>query len=248
MDKVTINKIKEILGHFVFQYTIIDKEVNRLEKQHEIKPELLKFLISQNKKEKEIIELLGGKFPDTGIIKNLNETIRELENKNVEKGELSFENIIKYIEIKQKEITQNLKENYGLKAFIKISCGTVVEVTMNNIQACLPATGKDLRYVSSDKEKESLELKMKEQHEIAKKYFSFKEDGEIIFNDRNYNTLVDIINKEFSNLGQINNLKTINRHLRDQNNTHRELFISGASLNIIVLKSHLTLNEQLKHT
>lgn len=247
MDKVKLNKIKEILGHFIFQYSIINKEVNKLNKKNKIEPNLLKFLISQNKREKEIIELLGGEFPDSGIIDNLNKAIRELENKNVEKGELSFENISKFIEIKNKEITERLNNKYGLNAFVRVLIGNVIEINFSNLKICPLPEYKDyrLKFANTDKEQELLKSKMEKQHECAKKYFLFNDDNYILFNDKNYNTLIEIINKEFGELGKISNIETTNRYSLKKSDKKDDLIIVDASFQVMVLKSQLTFEEQI---
>lgn len=247
MDQVKLNKIKEILGHIVFQYSIIEQTVMKLDKKSEVSPNLLKFLISQNKREKEIIEILGGQFPDTGAIDNLNKYIRELENKNLQKGEVSFENILKYIQIQNKEISQKLKDKYGLNIFVKISMSSVIEVNFSNIKTCLPLSVEDYsyKYANSDKEQEALKLKQQKQYECAKQYFSFEDNGDILFNDKNYNTLIDIINNEFNHLGDISQIETTNRHSFEKSTKKRIFIMKDASFKILGLKSQLAFQEQI---
>ena len=63
--------------------------------------------------------------------------------------------------------------------------------------------------------------------------------------DKNYNTLIDIINKEFGKLGKVRNIETTNRYSLEKSNKKEDLIIVDASFQVMVLKSQLTFEEQI---
>jgi hypothetical protein len=247
MDKMKIKNLKKLLGFQHFNFSLIDSEINKIEnnKSENINEDFLNLLIQQQKSQQELLEELGAKFKDTGIIKELNKQIRQLENENCKNGDISHSNISAFIESEKNSLREKLNSEYGIYSFPEINFSSVLSVNFKSLKICMPLTEYDKRYIKSEEELENTTIKKQKEHDIGSNNFDFLDGGKIEFNDKNYDLLMEIIQKEFGHLGEINSIKSESSNY--SNDIGRKFYLTNIKFNVIILKSHLMLNKMFKN-
>ena len=246
MDSVKIDHVKRILGHQQFHFSIVDNYISKIESGElkDIDQEMLFFLKREVDNQKKLLEDLGIKFTDTGLLKQYSENLQDLESKMAKIENVSFQGISAFIRDNQKKYINLLKDKYGLCTLINIKGSSVFEFEIYSLKVLT----EDNQFYSLNNCKDSSELEfLKKRIENAKikslPLFDYNDEGLLFLNEKNYNSLNTVITLEFGELGNISKLN-YNSYFEKNNN---EFLFTKIKFNLSPLKTQKLIEESIKN-
>jgi len=205
--------------------------------------ELLNLLSNQHNSNLMLLESLGLKFDNTGIIRELNNTIRELEDKLSEDPSTDIATISSYVAKLKKDIQQKINEDYGLDCSVNI---TISESVLLKISYLKSYSNKKLQ--ADDYPNEfAYNLACKRQELLSEKSHDsdliFTDSNELIFNEHNEAIIKDILNDCLLQFGEV---KNITFDLSESRTSEETLIVRNLSANVITLPSFVAFIKNFK--
>jgi hypothetical protein len=172
--------------------------------------EMREILKMQHQSNRYFLEDLGIKFDETGVIKNLNKKIEDLESRLESKVENSPSIISQYITNISDGLSDKILEEFGVRVAvdIKVSNSMSVVLSLFRIEKGITATDKMLSRTDEElKERFLMNQKNLLKAESSLDLFEsdFNKDFKIRFTDSNKNKFENLLSKEMSPYGLVIN-------------------------------------------
>jgi hypothetical protein len=240
MDNTQFKNLEDSISHYNMFLNILNNGTKRYnnDKNQENFDDIVKTLVNQHTMNRITLQNLGHDFNENNKIKSLNEKIRDLEKQIGNDGTVDFLKMSQFIDTLSNKVNGDLKEQYGLNCYSKITVGESISITLEHISTYIPAKEWDLKYLNNDEEKEQMINEHETAYNISKENLNSSKEGEIFFTTENINFVEGIIKSTFSKYGKVSNIEYSLVNHGDKKEGHT---LSNVKFRLITLASHLAL-------